>query len=131
MHDFYIALSKCVLQPRLFDHGRVSKATTSHYWSATITNVQTSADEGEGVGQDCPVVEHFLNRAQVEEKLGLARGSAARLRLPEPDVTVGPINPDGTLPRGTTRGWRLETIQRWVSSRPGRGARTDLPEPDK
>lgn len=31
-----------------------------------------------------------------------------------------------TLPRGTVRGWTVETVDRWQAARPGRGARTDL-----
>jgi len=49
-----------------------------------------------------------------------------RYKLPEPDVIVGPINEDGTIPRGTVRGWTAETIDQWNATRPGRGARTDL-----
>lgn len=67
----------------------------------------------------------FLNRAQVEDHLGLALGSLSKIRLPEPDVTVGPVNPDGSIPRGTVRGWTVETIDRWNAGRPGQGVRTD------
>ncbi len=70
---------------------------------------------------------HFLNLAQVEEHLGLARGSlSSRIKLPEPDVIVGPVNADGSVPRGTVRGWTVQTIAAWQATRPGRGARTDL-----
>jgi len=69
---------------------------------------------------------HYLNRAQVEEYLGLAPGSLSKYKLPDPDVIVGPVNDDGTIPRGTVRGWTRETIDRWNATRPGRGARTDL-----
>lgn len=68
----------------------------------------------------------YLNRAQVEEELGLASGSLSKIKMPEPDVVVGPVNGDGTIPRGTVRGWLPETIDAW--ERPGRGARTDLGE---
>jgi hypothetical protein len=69
----------------------------------------------------------FLNLAQFETRIGLARGGLSKFRnLPEPDVIVGPVNDDGTLPRGTARGWLPETIDRWNEARPGRGARTDL-----
>lgn len=68
----------------------------------------------------------YLNRAQVEEHLGLAVGSLSKIKLPDPDVIVGPINDDGTLPRGTVRGWTVKTIDQWNKERPGRGARTDL-----
>jgi hypothetical protein len=69
---------------------------------------------------------HYLNLAQFEERLELARGSLSKIRLPDPDVIVGPINDDGTIPRGTTRGWTPDTVDRWRASRPGRGTRTDL-----
>lgn len=69
----------------------------------------------------------YLNLAQVEEHLGLARGSlSSRIKLPTPDVIVGPVNDDGTIPRGTVRGWLPSTIDQWNAHRPGRGARTDL-----
>jgi hypothetical protein len=67
-----------------------------------------------------------MSRGQVEEYLGLAAGSLGRIKLPEPDVVVGPLNPDGSIPRGTVRGWLRETIDAWNTARPGRGARTDL-----
>ena len=68
----------------------------------------------------------YLNVAQVEEHLGLRRGALSRIRLPEPDVIVGPVDEDGAIPRGTARGWTVETINEWNAARPGQGARTDL-----
>lgn len=68
----------------------------------------------------------YLNQAQFEARLGLASRSLSKYRLPEPDAIIGPINPDGSIPRGTVRGWLPETIDRWNADRPGRGARTDL-----
>lgn len=68
----------------------------------------------------------YMNRGQVEEYLGLADGSLSKVKLPQPDVVVGPVNDDGSLPRGTVRGWLPETIDQWNAARPGRGARTDL-----
>lgn len=68
----------------------------------------------------------YLNRAQVEEHLGLAPGSLSKIKMPTPDAVTGPINGDGTIPRGTVRGWTVETIDKWNADRPGRGARTDL-----
>ena len=65
----------------------------------------------------------YLSLRQVEQHLGLARGGAAKYRLPQPDVIVGPVNADGTLPRGTVRGWRLQTIDDWNATRPGHGGR--------
>ena len=61
----------------------------------------------------------FLNRGQVEERLGLALGSLSKIKMPEPDVTVGPVNPDGSIPRGTVRGWTADTIDRWNAGRRG------------
>ena len=68
----------------------------------------------------------YLNQAEFEARLGLARGTLSRYKLPVPDVVVGPVNEDGSLPRGTVRGWRAETIDEWNAARPGRGTRTDL-----
>ena len=69
---------------------------------------------------------HYLNQAQFAERIGVTPSAMGRYKLPEPDVIVGPINEDGTIPRGTVRGWTRETIDRWNATRPGRGARTDL-----
>lgn len=68
----------------------------------------------------------YLNRAEVAERIGVVHSALARYKLPDPDVIVGPVNPDGSLPRGTVRGWTVDTIDRWNTTRPGRGARTDL-----
>lgn len=68
----------------------------------------------------------YLNRAQVEEHLGLASGSLSKIKLPDPDGITGPVNDDGSLPRGTVRGWTVETIDKWNAERPGRGSRTDI-----
>lgn len=43
------------------------------------------------------------------------RQYAAKGRMPEPDVRIGPNG-----------GWSEDTIRKWWASRPGRGARTDL-----
>ena len=63
---------------------------------------------------------HYLNRAQLEDRAGLRRGAAARMKLPPYDVTIGPINEDGTLPPGTVRGWSTETADEWIATRPTR-----------
>lgn len=68
----------------------------------------------------------FLSANQVAERIGVKPPSLARYKLPDPDVIVGPVNDDGSLPRGTTRGWLPATIDEWNANRPGRGARTDL-----
>lgn len=68
----------------------------------------------------------YLSRSQVEEHLGLASGSLSKVKMPTPDVVIGPLNPDGSIPRGTIRGWTADAIDQWNARRPGRGARTDL-----
>lgn len=68
----------------------------------------------------------FLNQAQLAERIGVAPNTLGRYKLPDPDCIVGPVNEDGTIPRGTVRGWLPETIDEWNAHRPGRGARTDL-----
>lgn len=67
------------------------------------------------------MTKHYLNVAQVEQRLGLAHNSLSRIKLPTPDVIVGPVNDDGSHPRGTARGWLPETIDEWNANRPGRG----------
>jgi hypothetical protein len=68
----------------------------------------------------------YLNRAQVAERIGVVPSALSKYKLPDPDSVTGPINADGTIPRGTVRGWLPETIDNWQAERPGRGARTDL-----
>ncbi|MDI9900522.1 helix-turn-helix transcriptional regulator [Rhodococcus sp. IEGM 1409] len=68
----------------------------------------------------------YLSRAQLAERIGLSSDSLSRYKLPTPDVVIGPVNDDGTIPRGSTRGWTPETVDEWNANRPGRGARTDL-----
>ncbi|MFD4442504.1 hypothetical protein ACFWPK_22310 [Nocardia sp. NPDC058519] len=68
----------------------------------------------------------YLNRAQVAARIGVRPNSVNNYDLPEPDSITGPVNEDGTIPRGTHRGWLPETIDEWHANRPGRGARTDL-----
>lgn len=63
---------------------------------------------------------------QVAERIGVQDGALSRYKLPEPDVIIGPVNDDGSIPRGTTRGWTVKTVDEWNANRPGRGARTDL-----
>ncbi|QDQ93688.1 hypothetical protein FND50_24985 [Rhodococcus sp. WB9] len=45
-----------------------------------------------------------------------------------PDVVVGPVNEDGTVSRGTTRGWLPETIDEW-NAQPGGTRCTHRPHP--
>lgn len=68
----------------------------------------------------------YLSLTQFLERLGLVKGSLSGTKLPPPDVVIGPLNDDGSVPRGTVRGWLPETIDAWQAARPGRGARTDL-----
>lgn len=65
-------------------------------------------------------VQHYLNRAQIAQWLGVRPATLARVRLPRPDVTVGPVNPDDTLPKGTVRGWSPRTVQQWAAVRQSR-----------
>jgi hypothetical protein len=69
---------------------------------------------------------HYLSRSQVAERIGARDSTLSGYKLPQPDVTIGPVNADGTLKRGSFAGWLPETIDRWHANRPGRGARTDL-----
>lgn len=69
---------------------------------------------------------HYLSQAQFAQRIGVTPGAMSRYKLPPADATIGPINPDGTIPRGTIRGWLPTTIDTWHANRPGRGARTDL-----
>ena len=73
-----------------------------------------------------PTPRAYLSRAQVAERLGVESGTLSRYKLPPPDVVVGPLNDDGTVPPRTVRGWLPETIDEWNKHRPGRGTRTDL-----
>ncbi|MFJ9364842.1 hypothetical protein ACIRRA_10550 [Nocardia sp. NPDC101769] len=66
----------------------------------------------------------YLNRAQVAERIGVAASALSRYNLPDPDAIIGPINPDGTLPKGTVRGWYESTIDEWHAWRGGRPAGT-------
>lgn len=68
----------------------------------------------------------YLSRVQVAERIGVQAGALSRYKLPESDVIIGPVNDDGTIPRGSVRGWLPETIDKWNANRPGRGKRTDL-----
>ncbi|AMU57213.1 hypothetical protein PP614_04775 [Mycobacteroides abscessus] len=70
--------------------------------------------------------QHFLSLRQFAARVGAKDPTMSGYKLPEPDAVVGPINNDGTWPRGTVRGWLESTIDDWQASRPGQGARTDL-----
>ncbi|MEU3011079.1 hypothetical protein [Nocardia asteroides] len=68
----------------------------------------------------------YLNRAQVAERIGVVPSALSKYKLPDPDVVIGPVEDDGTIPRGSVRGWLPDTIDAWNAERPGQGARTDL-----
>ena len=61
----------------------------------------------------------YLGPAEVAARVGLApatiRDYAAKGRMPEPDVRIGP-----------NAGWTEASIDAWWANRPGQGARTDL-----
>ena len=65
----------------------------------------------------------YLGTAAVAERTGLAvatvRSYILKDLMPEADVII-------TTPSGPLRGWAPETIDAWLASRPGQGARTDL-----
>ncbi|OUC79564.1 helix-turn-helix domain-containing protein [Gordonia lacunae] len=73
-----------------------------------------------------PEPRRYLSQRQVAERIGVVPSALGRYKLPTADVTIGPVDEDGTIPRGTVRGWLPTTIDEWHSKRPGRGARTDL-----
>ena len=68
----------------------------------------------------------FLSLAQFEARIGLRRGALSCAKLPPPDAIIGPVNMDGSLPRGTVRGWLPETIDYWKRARLGQGFRSDV-----
>ncbi|KXO98148.1 helix-turn-helix transcriptional regulator [Tsukamurella pseudospumae] len=63
-------------------------------------------------------MEYYLSLGEVAQHTGVSLSTMktylARGYLPEPDAIIG-----------RNRGWRVETIDAWTQSRPGRGARTD------
>lgn len=65
---------------------------------------------------------HFLNRAQLAARINVAESSLSRYDLPEPDAVIGPVNEDGIFPRGTSRGWTEQTIDKWDATRTKRGS---------
>ncbi len=75
-----------------------------------------------GLSYGAAVPVHYLNRIEVAERIGVKYDTLNRYKLPEPDVIVGPVNDDGTLPRGTVRGWSARTIDAWNAARPSRRA---------
>ena len=65
----------------------------------------------------------YLGTADFAARAGLAgstiRSYIRKELLPPADVVI-------TTPSGPLRGWAPETIDSWLTSRPGQGARTDL-----
>ena len=68
----------------------------------------------------------YLGTAAVAERAGLAvatiRSYILKGIMPEADAII-------TTASGPMRGWSPYTIDAWLVSRPGRGARTDLSSP--
>jgi hypothetical protein len=48
--------------------------------------------------------QQYLSRAQVAERIRVQDGALSRYKLP-PDAVIGPLGEDGSVPRGTFRGW--------------------------
>ncbi|MFC9786411.1 hypothetical protein [Rhodococcus sp. NPDC127528] len=65
----------------------------------------------------------YLSVSQFAERIGVEPPTMSRYNLPEPDAIIGPVNEDGSLPRGTTRGWLPATVDEWNAARPGHGGR--------
>ena len=65
----------------------------------------------------------YLGTAAVAERAGLAvatvRSYILKGLIPPADVVI-------STPNGPLRGWSIDTIDAWIASRPGRGARSDL-----
>ncbi|WP_100813035.1 helix-turn-helix transcriptional regulator [Microbacterium lacus] len=62
---------------------------------------------------------HYLGLSEIAAHTGLERSTVKSYaddgQMPPADVAIGGI-----------RGWRVQTIDKWMANRPGRGARTDL-----
>jgi len=56
------------------------------------------------------MTERLLSVTDVARLLGVTQQAVTQAKLPPPDVTIG-----------TTRGWRPETIETWIPTRPGKG----------
>ena len=56
------------------------------------------------------MTEQLLSVTDVARLLGVTQQAVTQANLPPPDVLVG-----------STRGWRPETIEAWIPTRPGKG----------
>lgn len=56
------------------------------------------------------MTERYMSVAEVAQYLGVQNASNSAMKLPEPDALIG-----------RTRGWKRETIDAWIPTRPGRG----------
>lgn len=65
----------------------------------------------------------YLNTKQFADRIGVKDPTLSGYDLPKEDCTIGPVNDDGTLPRGTSRGWTEDTIDRWAATRVTRNRR--------
>lgn len=79
------------------------------------------SEEGKASVMSEPV--EYLSLFGLAERAGIKIATARRYledgRLPQPDALI--VNESTRV-----RGWLPETVDRWMASRPGRGARTDL-----
>lgn len=55
-------------------------------------------------------MQRFLSITEIAHRLNITAAAVAEYHLPEPDAMIG-----------RTRGWKLETIERWNKDRPGHG----------
>ncbi|SCZ14395.1 hypothetical protein SAMN02799641_05785 [Rhodococcus erythropolis] len=65
----------------------------------------------------------YLSKRQIAERIGVSDPTLSGYNLPQADVTIGPVNDDGTIPRGTHQGWSEKTVDEWQADRPGHGGR--------
>lgn len=78
-----------------------------------------------GTCQNCVMTVQYMGPMEVAAYIDRVHGKqvtpetirqyAAKGKMPEPDVRIGPNG-----------GWSEATIDEWWANRPGRGARTDL-----
>lgn len=85
-------------------------------------------------GEPRPEPITYLSRAAVAQRLGLARDTlkiyCRRSVGPVPDIYVVTSLLTPGLPERRTYGWLPETVDAWQASRPGRGYRRDIHDPD-